>query len=418
MTSFSIQTFGCRVNQAEAFWWTDVLQRKGLKHEQDHIHSDVVVINSCTLTARADSDTRSFIRRVARLNPKAKMIVTGCYAERVPEELKEMPQVWEVFSNSEKRDLSEKILALSRPVRQESTVPFRSRALVKVQDGCDYRCTFCVIPSVRGNSVSIEKEEILARIKELITQGFKEIVLTGIHLNSYGLDLKPGSSLLDLIQMITSLKGGPRIRLSSLDPRHLEPSLLGFITKNEKICPHFHISLQSGSDEVLRRMGRKIKAADYKRILSCLRGKSFPASLGADIIVGFPGETEEDFGQTFGLLEQSPLTYCHVFSYSPRPGTVAATWPQVKAADKKQRAASLRALSRKKNMEFRRLFLGKECDGIVIKKSRTQDQVLTFNYFKVFVPPSPAAEKEEVRVEITEVKEQETRGQIKRLPDA
>jgi threonylcarbamoyladenosine tRNA methylthiotransferase MtaB len=418
MTSFSIQTFGCRVNQAEAFWWTDVLQRKGLKHEQDHIHSDVVVINSCTLTARADSDTRSFIRRVARLNPKAKMIVTGCYAERVPEELEEMPQVWEVFSNSEKRNLSEKILALSRPVRQESTVPFRSRALVKVQDGCDYRCTFCVIPSVRGNSVSIEKEEILARIKELIAQGFKEIVLTGIHLNSYGLDLKPKSSLLDLIQMITSLKGATRIRLSSLDPRHLEPSLLGFITKNEKICPHFHLSLQSGSDEVLRRMGRKIKAADYKRILSCLREKSPLASLGADIIVGFPGETEEDFQRTFGLLEQSPLTYCHVFSYSPRPGTVAATWPQVKAADKKQRAASLRALSRKKNMEFRRLFLGKECDGIVIKKCRTQDQVLTFNYFKVFVPPSPAAQKEEVRVEITEVREQETRGRIKRLPDA
>jgi threonylcarbamoyladenosine tRNA methylthiotransferase MtaB len=418
MTSFSIQTFGCRVNQAEAFWWTDALQRKGLKHEHDHIHSDVVVINSCTLTARADSDARSFIRRVARLNPKAKMIVTGCYAERVPEELKEMPQVWEVFSNSEKRDLSEKILALSRPVRQESTVPFRSRALVKVQDGCDYRCTFCVIPSVRGNSVSIEKEEILARIKELIAQGFKEIVLTGIHLNSYGFDLKPKSSLLDLIQMITRVRGGPRIRLSSLDPRHLEPSLLDLITKSEKICPHFHLSFQSGSDEVLRRMGRKIRAADYKRILSCLREKSPLASLGSDFIVGFPGETEEDFNRTYVLLEQSPLTYCHVFSYSPRPGTVAAAWPQVKAADKKQRAASLRDLSRKKNMEFRRLFLGKECDGIVIKKSRTQDQVLTFNYLKVFVPPSSAAEKAEVSVEITEVKEQETRGRIKRLPDA
>ena len=418
MTSFSIQTFGCRVNQAEAFWWTEVLQRKGLKHEHDHVHSDVVVINSCTLTSRADSDTRSFIRRVARLNPKAKMIVTGCYAERVPEELKEMPQVWEVFSNSEKRDLSERILALSRPARQGSTVPFRSRALVKVQDGCDYRCTFCVIPSVRGNSVSIEKKEILARIRELMAQGFKEAVLTGIHLNSYGRDLKPESSLFDLIQAIKSLRGGPRIRLSSLDPRHLEPSLLDLITKSGKICPHFHLSLQSGSDEVLRRMGRKIKVADYKRILSRLREKSPLASLGADIIVGFPGETEADFNRTYGLLEQSPLTYCHVFSYSPRPGTMAAAWPQVKAADKKKRAACLRALSRKKNMEFRRLFLGEECGGIVIKKSRTQDQVLTFNYFKVFVPPSDATEKAEVRVEITEVKEQETRGRIKRMPDA
>lgn len=418
MTSFSIQAFGCRVNQAEAFWWTDMLQRKGLNHERDHVRSDVVVINSCTLTARADSDTRSFIRRVARLNPKAKMIVTGCYAERVPEELKEMPQVWKVFSNSEKRDLSERILALSRPMKQGSTLPFRSRALVKVQDGCDYRCTFCVIPSVRGHSVSIEKEEILARIKELAAQGFKEVVLTGIHLNSYGRDLKPKSSLLDLIQTIKSLRKGPRIRLSSLDPRHLEPSLLELITENGKICPHFHLSFQSGSDEVLRRMGRKIRAEDYKRILSCLREKSPQASLGADIIVGFPGETEEEFNQTYSLLEQSPLTYCHVFSYSPRPGTMAAAWPQVKETDKKRRAASLRALSRKKNMEFRRLFLGEECGGIVIKKNRTQDQVLTFNYFKVFVPHSSAAEKTEVRVKITEVKEQETRGRIKRVPDS
>ncbi len=416
MTSFSIQAFGCRVNQAEAFWLTDVLQRQGLKHEQDHIHSDVIVINSCTLTAKADSDTRSFIRRVARLNPKAKMIVTGCYAERVPGELKEMPRVWGVFSNSEKSDLSQKILALSGPVEQQSIAPFRSRGLVKVQDGCDYQCTFCVIPSVRGNSVSIEKKEILTRIKELIAQGFKEIVLTGIHLNSYGLDLKPRSSLLDLIQTITSLREAPRIRLSSLDPRHLEPSLLEFVTKNEKICPHFHLSLQSGSDDVLRRMGRKIRAADYRKILSCLREKSPLASLGADIIVGFPGETEEDFQRTFGLLEQSPLTYCHVFSYSSRPGTVAAAWPQVKASDKKRRAASLRALSRMKNMDFRRLFLGKECAGIVIKKSRTQDEVLTLNYFKVFVPPSSSAERADVRVEITEVKEQETRGRIKKLP--
>ena len=418
MTSFSIQAFGCRVNQAEAFWLTDVLQRRGLKHEQEHIHSDVIVINSCTLTAKADSDTRSFIRRMARLNPKAKMIVTGCYAERIPEELKEMPRVWGVFSNSEKSNISQKILALSGPVEQQSTAPFRSRALVKVQDGCDYQCTFCVIPSVRGNSVSFEKKEILTRIKELIDQGFKEVVLTGIHLNSYGLDLKPRSSLLDLIQTITSLRGAPKIRLSSLDPRHLEPSLLEFVTKNEKICPHFHLSLQSGSDDVLRRMGRKIRAADYRKILSCLREKSPLASLGADIIVGFPGETEEDFQRTSSLVEQSPLTYCHVFSYSSRPGTMAAAWPQVKPSDKKRRAALLRALSRKKNMDFRRLFLGNECDGIVIKKSRIQDQVLTFNYFKVFVPSSAVAEKAEVRVEITGVKEQETRGRIKKLPDA
>ncbi len=418
MTSFSIQTFGCRVNQAEAFWWTDALQKKGLKLEKDSLQSDFVVINSCTLTSRADSDTRSFIRKVSRLNPEARLIVTGCYAERSPEELKKMPRVWRIFSNAEKENILTEILSHASPQDDISTSAFRSRALVKVQDGCNFRCTFCVIPSVRGESASVGKKEIVARLKALNAQGFKEIVLTGIHLSSYGLDLKPQSSLLELLGEISEIEGLSRMRLSSLDPRFLKPSLIEFIATSEKICPHFHLSLQSGSDDILSRMGRRSKVEAYNEILSSFREKSPRASLGADIIAGFPGETEEEFEQTFSFLRQSPLTYFHVFSYSARPGTAAASWHQVHDRLKKERAALLRRLSRTKNEDFRRNFLGEECEAVVVKKGETQDEVLTSNYFRVCVPSSLYSEKNEVKVLITQVDERETRGEVVNPPQS
>ena len=412
MTSFSIKTFGCRVNQAEAFLWADVFQRHGLKYEKDFFRSDIVVVNSCTLTSRADRDARSFIRKVAISNPRARLIVTGCYAERAPEDLQEMPQVWCLVSNAEKEGLAAKVLSFAAKKKESPVLPFRSRALVKIQDGCNFLCTFCIIPSVRGRSVSFEKREVLSQIKEFISQGFREIVLTGIHLCSYGFDLKPRSSLLLLLQEIERIEGLAGLRLSSLDPRFLKPTLLEFITKSAKICPHFHLSLQSGSDGILERMGRKIKIEDYKSILNRLREKSPKASLGADIIVGFPGETDDDFKQTYQFLEQSPLTYFHVFSYSPRPGTVAASWKQIDGRVKKERAGLLRDLSRRKNTSFRQLFVGSECDGIVVKKEKDGGQVLTSNYLKVLVPPSPYGEGEEVRVKITKVDRGDTTGQI------
>ncbi len=412
MTSFSIQTFGCRVNQAEAFWWTDTLQKEGLKFEKDFVRSDWVVVNSCTLTSRADSDTRRFIRRITRLNPTAKLIVTGCYAEKLPDEFQKMPQVWRVITNTEKKTLPEEILSLSDTQKKQSTSPFRSRALVKVQDGCNFRCTFCVIPSVRGRSVSLGKREILSQVEELVAQGFKEIVLTGIHLSSYGADHEPRSSLVELLHEITSLKALSRVRLSSLDPRFLKPSLMEFITTSRKICPHFHLSLQSGSDAILNRMGRKVRVEQYEEILSILREKSPSASLGADIIVGFPEETEDEFEQTHSFLKLSPLTYFHVFSYSARPGTVAAFLPQVMSRVKKERATILRNLSRAKNEGFRHLCAGKQWEAIIVKKGKTQDEALTSNYINVVLPSSSYTEKEEVRLLITEVQKQKTKGHV------
>jgi len=412
MTSFSIQTFGCRVNQAEAFSWADEFQNRGLRYEKDFTRSDFIVVNSCTLTSRADRDVRKFIKRASRLNPKARLILTGCYVERKSEDFEEFPQVWLLLSNTDKRNLPAKVLPLANPQKNIPNFPFRSRALVKIQDGCNFRCSFCVIPKLRGPSASFGKKEVLAQIKKFINRGFKEIVLTGIHLCSYGLDLKPKSSLLQLLEEIEDLDGLARVRLSSLDPRFLSPTLLEYITSSKKVCPHFHLSLQHGSDEILERMGRKISVEDYRRILAFLRHNSPRASLGADLVVGFPGETEEDFKITHRFLEKSPLTYFHVFSYSPRPGTLAASWPQLNGKLKHERAALLRKLARKKNTDFRRLFVGEECDAVVIKKEKEESEVLTSNYIKVFVPSSLPEEREEVKVKITKVVPRDTFGEI------
>ena len=412
MRSFSIQTFGCRANQAEAFLWSDELQKNGLRFERDPSLSDLVLVNTCTVTHKADSDVRKFIHRVAASNPDVRIIATGCYVQRAPEEFIDIPQVWRIYSNQEKKELISDLLSSICAQRPGSVLSFRSRALVKIQDGCNFRCTFCIVPKVRGMSVSLEKEKILVQMRRFIDQGFREVGLTGIHICSYGQDLQPPSSLLELIEEIENLHGLGRVRLSSLDSRFLTLPLLEHMTQSKKICPHFHLSLQAGSGRILRLMGRRITIADYEEVLTCLRRLSPQASLGADIIVGFPSEGDEEFEQTYRFLEKSPLTYFHVFSYSPRPWTVAASWPQVEARVKKERASLLRRLGQKKNWDFRRQFVGRECDAVVINKRKEAAQVLTSNYIKVSVSSCLPEEREEVRVRITKAEEKGTQGKI------
>ncbi len=412
MKSFSIQTFGCRVNQAEAFLWAEELQKQGWRFEKDYFQSDLVLMNTCTLTRSADRDARKFIRAVSRSNPNARLVVTGCYAQRSPEEFRDFSQVWKVFSNEEKLNIVSQVSSYLSYAEPEPPLPFRSRALVKIQDGCDFRCTFCIIPMVRGKSRSVSPETLLSQIMEHIDQGFKEIVLTGIHLCSYGQDFDPPSSLLDLLRKIENLDGSTWVRLSSLDPRSLSLPLLEHMTKSEKICPHFHLSLQTGSDRILGLMGRKIRRRDFEKILAYFRNQNLFASLGTDIIVGFPGESEEDFRTTYDFLVQSPLTYFHVFTYSPRPWTEAASWPQVEDKVKKERAARLRKLAGVKNLAFRKKCLGKELKGIVIKKDNGRAQVLTNNYIRVHVPSSQVEERSEVNVRITKVTPKNTQGRI------
>jgi threonylcarbamoyladenosine tRNA methylthiotransferase MtaB len=373
-----------------------------------------VIVNTCTLTARADRDVRKFLRRITRLNPGARLVVAGCSVETGSLGSDGLAPEWMVLSNAEKDGLPRKILD-----RADGGVggaradfkPLRSRALLKVQDGCDLRCTFCVIPRARGRGRSLEPKEAIARARTLTARGHREIVVCGIHLSSYGLDLRPRSSLSELVEGLTRLKGLGRIRLSSLDPRSLDDGLMDLLTGSPKVCPHFHLSLQHGSDRILRLMGRNSRVSDYSRLLVRLRSLSPDCALGADIIVGFPGETESDFEEMRRFLENSPLDYLHVFAYSPRPGTPAASWPRVGETEKRRRSAALRTLSETKRRAFRERFLGKTLGGIVIRKADGTAEVLTSNYINVRVPDCPGKPGEEVKVRVVRLEWQTTWGE-------
>jgi threonylcarbamoyladenosine tRNA methylthiotransferase MtaB len=429
MLSFSIRNFGCRVNQAEAFAWTEIFRAGGLKLADDWETSDLVLINSCTLTSRADRDVQKFIRKVSEENPKAKLVVTGCYADVARQALEKTPGVLLVLPNNEKRNLPEKVLSLlAGPPPGENAgtgtagTPgafFRSRALLKVQDGCNNRCTFCVIPRVRGKSASVGTQAVLCRVRNLVGQGYREIVMAGIHLSSYGEDLEPRGSLLGLLREIGMIDGLGGVRLSSLDPRRTDGALLAHVAGHPKICQHFHLSLQHASEMVLEEMGRAGGPHACRSQLSELRARSPEAALGADVIVGFPGETEKEFAILEDFLRRSALTYFHVFAYSPRPGTLAAARPQVPGQLKKLRSLALRRLSAEKDYRFRLSLAGKELGAIVLagKPGRKggeggQAEVLTGNAVKVSVPSCPAPAREAVRVRIDRVLPRSTEGSL------
>jgi len=411
MTSFSIQSFGCRVNQAEAFAWADEFQKHGLGYERDHKNSDIVLVNTCTVTHRADSDFWAFLRRIHRTNPGARLVLTGCLTERVKEDWSRYPQVWKVVSNREKERLCQKLFPGLELQPESPKKLFRSRALIKIQEGCDLACRFCIVPSVRGQSASCAKPKVLDRVREYLDQGYEEIVLTGVHLCLYGRDLSPRSSLLELLRDLEGVPRLKRIRLSSLDPRFMTEALLDHLASSAKICPHFHLSLQSGADRVLSSMGRRISVAEYRRILSFLRERLPLASLGADILAGFPRETGDDFNKTYTFLEDSPLTYFHVFVFSPRPGTPAADRPQVSESVKTERSSLLRELSREKNWRFRELLRGKEFDAVVIRKRVRDALALTSNYIRVEIPVLPWAERKAFALTITRVTRDKTFGE-------
>jgi threonylcarbamoyladenosine tRNA methylthiotransferase MtaB len=406
MTSFAVRSFGCRVNQAEAFGWVEELRRGGLRLEEDCGRGDFLLVNSCTLTGRADRDVRRFIRRAARENPQGRIVVTGCYAGRASEEFRRMPGVWMVVPNREKDGLAVRVLEAAGARGEEANeavgaVPYRARAFLKVQDGCDFHCAYCVIPGVRGKSASVAGDDVVGRVRAFVKDGYREIVLAGIHLSSYGRDLSPGSSLLGLIERIEAVEGLGRVRLSSLDPRFLDGALAARIAESPRIAPHFHLSLQSGSAKTLRAMGRASSPERYEALLAGLRRRAPDAALGADIIVGFPGETDEEFERTRQFLERSPLTYIHVFPFSPREGTPAAEMVPVDEAIKKERADALRDLSREKDLAFRARFIGRELEAVVIAKKGRGAEVLTGNNIQVAFADCDAARREFVTVRIT-----------------
>jgi threonylcarbamoyladenosine tRNA methylthiotransferase MtaB len=418
MLSFSVRNFGCRVNRAEAFAWSESFRERGLRLEEDGGGSDVVLVNSCTLTGRADRDVRRFIRKTARDHPGTRIFVTGCYAERAPAEISGMPNVVAVLPNSAKARLPERVMEIvggdgaRMGVAQEAEAPFRARAFLKVQDGCDNRCAFCVIPSVRGKSASVGPDEVMARVRKLAGRGFREIVLSGIHLSSYGEDFEPPGTLLGLLRELEEIPGLGRLRLSSLDPRKTDGALVEHIAANPKICQHFHLSLQHASARLLRLMGRAVEPGTCERILRELKARSPEAALGADVIVGFPGETAAEFDELRSFLVGSPLTYFHVFSYSPRPGTPAAGRPGVPAGVVRDRAMELRRLAAEKDFRFRGQFEGRELETAVIHASEKGAELLTGNAIRVFAPSCRAPKCELVRVAIERVLPRRTEGKV------
>ncbi|MGD0781597.1 MAG: MiaB/RimO family radical SAM methylthiotransferase [Candidatus Aminicenantales bacterium] len=437
MTSFSIQSFGCRVNQAEAFEWAAVLQERGWALTELPRDGGLIIVNTCTLTARADRDSRKFIRRAGREHPESKIVVTGCLAERSPAGLLRMPGVWQVFSNRDKERLPAGILdaaGAAAPAGAPAPARFRARAFLKVQDGCDMSCAFCVIPSVRGRSASLPLASAVERARRLAARGYAEIVLTGIHLCSYGRDLAPRASFLDLLQALDAAPEAFAVRLSSLDPRLMPAPLVDRLAASPKIRPHFHLSLQHAAPLRLEAMGRASTPAGYESLLGRLSRGRPEAALGADLIVGFPGETDAEFASLAEFVDCSPLTYLHVFAYSPRPGTSATTlarafntWastgetnPQAKPgapapvddAVKNSRAARLRAIGARKDRAFRERFQGREMDGIVIRSAAASAEVLTANGIAVTIAGRGPARGEAVRVRIIDAGERKTLGEL------
>ena len=417
MTRVFIHNFGCRVNQAEAFDWSEKLAEAGLGVDKDWQTSEVIVVNTCGLTGRAEADVRQFLRRLQREKPSARVVVTGCLAEKNREEFSQYQNVSSIIPNSAKETLVREVVSLTAETRQAQEkikpVNYRSRALVKIQDGCNARCTFCLIPYLRGPARSVPMQDVRSQIERAVARGFKEVVLAGIHLCAYGEDLTPPVTLLSLLQEIVKIPGLGLLRLSSLDPRLLPEDWLEFIAGEEKICPHFHLSLQHASAEVLRKMGRRSRPEEYTAILDHLHRHRPEASLGADIIVGFPGEAEMDYQFLKSFLQQSPLTYFHVFSYSPRPGTPAARWAGVSEKIKKERADELRKISREKNLAFKLRFLNEERPAVVIRKKGAKAEALTDNYIKVSLGEASEVEVRQLaKVRIKKVLPSEVTGEV------
>ncbi len=416
----AITTLGCKINQYDSA----VIQNR-----LEGCHSfvpfdepaDCYIINTCTVTDRADWEARQLVRRAKRLSPQAKVLVTGCYAQVNPQDVARVPGVDHVIGLNRLDDLinfvnaprnnADMPIAVSDVQRERAVsvlgtraLPGHTRAFVKVQEGCNFTCTYCIIPTARGLSRSVTAREVLEQVRGLADSGYMEIVLTGIHLGSYGHDLRPKIDLATLLEMIVESGLVRRVRLSSLDPREVSDRLIELIAANDRICPHLHICAQAGDDDILKKMRRNYDTQYYRELLFKVRGRLPEAALGSDIIVGFPGETDACFTRSLEFFSALPLTYFHVFPYSTRRGTAAASLPeQVPAQVKKARARQMRELGRKKKSAFCHQFIGRRLVVLVEGKQDTKtgyQRGFSQNYLPVVVGASHSLVNREVTVAI------------------
>ena len=377
MKRVAIATLGCKTNQFESASMIEQFEQAGYRVVPFTQTADIYVVNSCTVTAKTDAETRRLIRRARRLNPDARIVATGCYAQVAPGELEQMPEVDSVLGNREKQSIAglvESGISLVSDIAAETgtgTLGLESfaehtRAFLQVQNGCDSFCAYCIVPYARGRSRSVPVEEALQGVRHLAANGYKEVVLTGIHLGAYGLDLEPGLSLTELVRRIDAERTVPRLRIGSVEPNELTDELLALMAASIIFCPHLHLPLQSGSDTVLQRMGRRYDAAFFRDLAARIH-KTLPhAFIGADVIAGFPGESEVEFLETVQLIRDLPFSDLHVFPYSRRSGTRAADLPgQIPPQVIKQRAEQLRTIAAEKKAVFLARQVGAELQVLV-----------------------------------------------------
>jgi threonylcarbamoyladenosine tRNA methylthiotransferase MtaB len=419
MPDFYLCTFGCRCNQADSAGMRASLRRSSLLETSDARQADLIVVNSCTVTRRADQQVRQAVRRLHRENPEARIVVTGCYAERDPRTLAGIPGVSLVLGNADRSRISQLWTAnrehgdriLRSPLRDKpgpapagaAFIGARTRPYVKLQDGCDARCAYCIVPFVRGAARSVSPEAVLEEIRSLVDQKFQEIVLTGIHLGAYGRKLPRPWKLAELLRQILLIPGLGRLRLSSIEPMDFDREIVVLAAENGSVARHFHIPLQSGSDRILRLMRRPYRAAQFLELLRHIHSHLPDAALGSDVLVGFPGETEADFEMTCEVIRSSPLAYLHVFPFSAREGTEAWSMPNpVPPPRIRERCETLRRLSKSINLEFRRRFIGSILPAVSL--SRNEDEggaaALSENFIHVHIsgPPPPPNRLIDIRI--------------------
>lgn len=415
--NYAVVTFGCRVNQADSFALERKLRAVGGRAVPAE-SADLVIVNSCTVTATADHGTRQTIRRISRINPEARIVATGCYATRDAEQVAALPGVVAVVPNDDKERLVDWLLDAARPTTAErfgdgdgacgAMIPpgstGRTTYTLRAQTGCDETCAYCIIPSTRGPGRSVPLARVLAEVEAAVAAGYRELALTGVHLGSYGRDLAPQTSLLALLEALDRHPSRVSIRLSSLEPMDCTPAIVELVTTSSRLAPHFHLPLQHASDAVLRAMRRPYTLDDYRRVVTRIRARLPHAAIGSDLVVGFPGETEADVETTLEFLDASPLTSLHVFPYSDRPGTRASQMPgKVHGSRVRERARAVRAVGATLANRFRAAQIGSVRPGLTLTDSHGA-LVLTDNYLKVRIPPGPAANTR-VRVRIDDVGE-------------
>jgi len=426
-------TLGCKVNQYETEAMIESFEKAGYEIVEYTDYSDIYVINTCTVTNMGDRKSRQIIRRALELNPDAFIAVVGCYSQIAPGEVLDIPGVRLVVGTNERSRLVELVESTMEmresislvndimEVKEFEEMPIknyksRTRAFLKIQEGCDQYCTYCIIPYARGHIRSRKPESIMAEVRELAGAGFREVVLTGIHVASYGKDLGD-ISLIEIIERVHGIEGIERIRMSSVDPNVMTEEFISRLSRLPKICRHFHLSLQSGCDETLKRMNRKYNTEDYKRVVGKLR-EVFPGvALTTDLIVGFPGETDEEFRQTVQFIEDISFSGMHIFKYSPREGTPASKYKnQVRPQVKEARSKLIAEIAQKHEDSFKKSLLGRSMT-VLYENSLGENngcyEGLTDNYIRV-VSESPEDIKGKIiDTRLVGLKEDHVEGRIK-----